>query len=96
MKQSEWVTICVGLWRETQSRISFSRLPAGSVGGSHWRQSQILLCGKAHRTRRGGRWLVGIISRGTKDGTDSLFTSLYSHLGWLKELKAQAKKVKEL
>lgn len=46
--------------------------------------------------KKGARWLVGIISRGTKDGTDSLFTSLYPHLGWLKELKAQVKKVKEL
>ena len=46
--------------------------------------------------RKGVRWLVGIISRGTKDGTDSLFTSLYPHLGWLREVKAQAKKVKEL
>lgn len=46
--------------------------------------------------KRGLRWLVGIISRGTKDGSDSLFTSLFPHLGWLKELKAQAKKVKEL
>jgi secreted trypsin-like serine protease len=46
--------------------------------------------------KNGARWLVGIISRGTKNGTDSLFTSLYPHLGWLKELKAQVKKVKEM
>lgn len=45
---------------------------------------------------KGTRWLVGIISRGTKDGTDSLFTSIYPHLGWLKELKAQVKKMKPL
>jgi hypothetical protein len=46
--------------------------------------------------KKGVRSLVGIISRGTKDGSDSLFTSLYPHLGWLKELKAEVNKVKDM
>jgi hypothetical protein len=46
--------------------------------------------------KKGVRWLAGIISRGTKDGTDSLFTSHYPHRGWLKELKEQVKKVQEM
>jgi hypothetical protein len=40
--------------------------------------------------KKGNRWLVGIISRGTKKGDGSQFTSILPHLQWVERLMKQA------
>lgn len=40
--------------------------------------------------KKGNRWLVGIISRGTRSGNGSQFTSIFPHLQWVESLKKQA------
>jgi secreted trypsin-like serine protease len=50
--------------------------------------------GPCFRETAQGRWLVGIVSQGLPGGTLSQFTSIYSHLNWLKARIAEAEKLK--
>lgn len=40
--------------------------------------------------KKGNRWLVGIISRGTRSGDASQFTSIFPHLKWVESLRKRA------